>query len=380
MNRTKLNFKEQILLTLYFSQENQSNITRLMKLLFLYDEIFNINLKKDLNFIEHNFGPWAENFETLMTPFILANVISLRTRNEKKRFSYSNEKEERIKNLIKSKYLTKSEYKSQINLIRFLSTNYDIQKLDELIQLVYFLKPEFTDKSQIKNQIERKSTEINQDLMISFFEDISIEYVTKLLRNIDGILKIFNIQDKKNLDFLFFKNLFQKFNDYYDKPNKFQKQDLLSFLYNYNSKTKYKQLKLGLISIFSMFDIEWNENFYRNLYLLIFKSIKLKWPLNQQNYERFNDLIVKFKDNTKLISFFRDIPNLTEKERIFTLELPNNMKNIEIKKEISSSSPLYKKKKTQKRKLIFTDYEDYNEEEDKEENRAFEETYSIIPE
>ena len=41
-----MNFKEQILLTLYFSPENQSNITRLMKLLFLFEEIFDLKDRK----------------------------------------------------------------------------------------------------------------------------------------------------------------------------------------------------------------------------------------------------------------------------------------------------------------------------------------------
>lgn len=376
----KLNFKEELLITLYFSHENKSNITRLVKLLFLYEEIFDINLKKELKFVPYTYGPWAQNFETLMTPFILADLVSLKTKNNMKQYSYSKEKRIRIRDLIENKYLEKSQYKTQINLIKFLTQKYEDQRLDELIQLVYFLKPNFTEKSEIKEKILRKSTEFNQNFLISLFEESAVQYLQKITKFTEGILKFFNFPDEKSAESKFFSNLFQRINEYFSIPTNYQSESLLRYLYNFENQTKYKYLKWSLISLFSMFEISWDESFYRNLYLFILKSIQLEWPLTKDSFTIFNNLVIELKNNNNLSSFFGEVPELTEKERILTVKLTEDLKTIEtieLKKDISLAEPVKRKTKREKPIKIFSSYEDYNDKEDEKENTIFEESYAV---
>lgn len=385
MSEIKLDFKEQMLLILYFSPQNKSNKTRLMKLLFLLEEFFNLSEEKRLNFVPHNFGPWAKNFETLITPILLLNMFSSRVDRGKQVYSYSDSKKEKICAFITKTYLQNSKYENELKLVEFLSKKYKDAQLNDLIQLVYFLSPEYTNKSEIKSRITEMSTKYNVEVLLEFIEKIPLEYVLRLFKdelNYKRILRFFNVPNIniQGIDYQFLIEFIQQNNSYFSEKEKLKKDKILSILYEYPSERIFKHLKLSFISVFSIAEREYDEKSYRYLLLFLLKCLTLDWPLNSDQYDKFNDYLLLLKDKLHLDSFFDSLPSLKEEERILTEKSLANMTTLSptLKKILSDNNrdiyPSVKERTTESSEIIALDF---SEEEDEKEDKVLDELVKI---
>lgn len=330
MSEIQLDFKEELLLILFFSPNYQSKKTRLIKLLFLFEELFDLNIRK-LEFIQYRFGPWLPYFETLITPMVVTNLLSYQEEEEKKIWSFSEENKNTIVEYIQNSYLEKEEYKEKIQLIQFLANKFKDEHSKELIQFVYFLFPNFTEKSEIKDYILSFPPNYNQSVILEFIEEVPFEYNIKLFSNpeiLKNVLKLFNIPNDSinGLNFKFIIDLLQEINTPYMESSAFDKQRMLKALYEYPSNDLFKPFKMSLISIFSMPHFDFSQKTYKSLLLFIFQSMSLNWPLNTYEYTEFNKFILDLKERLDLGSFLDELPDANEKERMAINDIGSQIK------------------------------------------------------
>ena len=199
----KLDFNEKFLLTLYFSSNNHTKIPRAMKLMFLFNEVFNIGEKKELHFIAYDYGPFANNFQLNLTPLIVEEIVTYREvcRSEIvsldciKEYFFNQIHKEKLINILENDYINQQKYINQIGVIKHLSELFDENRRSELIQFCYYLKPKFSENSIIKKKINKLDKTFNQKAIIKLISALDGEPILKLLDYSNGILKIFNIDE-----------------------------------------------------------------------------------------------------------------------------------------------------------------------------------------
>ena len=183
----------------------------------------------------------------------------------------------------------------------------------------------------------------NQKIFINFIESAQDYFITSIFEDINGILQLFKI-NRDNPEFPAFKDLFNEFHLCLNDSESFETQNFISKVNKIVIELKskiYEPLLMALISIFSILKIEWKKH-YRQILLFLFKSLSLEWPLFDKDFNIFNTLLIEFKQNTGLNSFFKSIPILTDKEINSTITLTkeilkselSEIKKPEIKEEL----------------------------------------------
>ncbi len=345
MESINLDFDEKFLLMLYFSKENNTLITRAMKLMFLFEQIFDIKSENELEFIAYDLGPFAKNFQINITPLITEELIGYRefcdnnlnyiSESYYKEYFLTDKRKEEIKNILEKEYIAKKKYKYPIELIKNLTEIYKKTHLKDLIQLCYFLEPDFARNSVIDEEVEYYSKNYNQKFIINAIFLLNENYLLKLFRNIEGVLKIFGIKEN-NIE----KENFRYFVQEHLIP--FRKESVI----NLNSVIRtidtisvqdpnrtYKFLKFKLIEIYSLIDEKAiNLQTIRILLHYFFKSLTLQWPLNDNNMKKFRNIIKGLKKEIQLISIKDDQPQLSIDYPLLKKELETEFQKKTIKK------------------------------------------------
>jgi hypothetical protein len=259
MSFKNLDFNEKILLLLYFSENHKTLITRAMKLMFLFEELFEIKGDENLNFISYKLGPFAENFQINIAPLINEQIISYKEicdRNStyipidcKRLYHLNPERETEVGNVLKENYINNLNLKNEIQIIEILSKYYDDLHYMDLVQLCYFIKPEFTNKSLIKEDVINHNKSFNQNLIINLIEILDKENFIRLFSNIDGILEIFSTYEN-NFERESFKSILIHFINSIKKQTEIDKKSLINTIDNISIKENeeiYKTLKYKLL-------------------------------------------------------------------------------------------------------------------------------------
>ena len=362
-----LNFDEKFLLLLFFSRENKTLITRAMKLLFIFEEIFKIRGIDQLDFNPKDFGPFAENFQLNVTPLIIGEIVSFKEKhnikssyispNYIKEYYYNQRNLSNIKKVMVKDYISDNSYKNEIKLISLFSNFYKQENLIDLIQFCYFLKPEFIEKSIITEQIENHSTLYNQKVIFNIISDLNELYLILLLENFEGILKIFNIR-RDNIEFNNLYSIFKLLYETFESKSKLNNQKLIKIIDNFaiSEKTRHKLLKYKLLQIIATF--EEPADFFQKKKLLIFllRSLQLKWPLNKRSINSFNKIFNSLKQFLVEQSVFEELDELDmdyvslREELQFNGEKEDLLISKEKIKEIGKKIPI--KKIREKKKVI----------------------------
>jgi len=340
-----LDFEEKFLLMLYFSEENNTLITRAMKLMFLFEEIFEIKSENDLEFIAYDLGPFAKNFQINITPLITEELVGYRefcdtnlnyiSQSYYKEYFLHEKRKGEIKTILENEYITKKNYKDPIELIKFLTGIYNKTHLKDLIQLSYFLKPEFAKNSIIDEEVEYYNRDYNQKFILKAIFDLNENHLLKLFRNIDGALKIFDIKEnsieKENFSFFVQEHLIP-----FRKESVINLNKVIETIDNISirdpNKT-YKFLKFRLLEIYSLInEEEINLRTVRLLLHYFFKSLTLQWPLNENNMKKFRNIMQDLKKNIQLISIKDDQPPLSIDYPLLKNELENEFQKKAAKK------------------------------------------------
>ena len=144
MESWNLDFEEKFLLMLYFSEENNTLITRAMKLMFLFERVFEIKSKNELEFIAYDLGPFAKNFQLYITPLITEELVGYRefcdnnlnyiSESYYKEYFLHEKRKRDIKTTLEKEYIYKKKYKTLIELIKSLTIVYNKNHLKDLIR------------------------------------------------------------------------------------------------------------------------------------------------------------------------------------------------------------------------------------------------------
>jgi len=340
-----LDFEEKFLLMLYFSEENNTLITRAMKLMFLFEQIFEIKSENELEFIAYDLGPFAKNFQINITPLITEELVGYReycdsnlnyiSESYYKEYFLNEKRKGEIKTILEKEYIPKKNYKYPIELIKFLTEIYTKTHLKDLIQLCYFLEPEFAQNSVIDEEVEYYNRSYNQKFILKAIFLLNENHLLKLFRNIEGALKIFDIKgnsiEKENFSLFVQEHLIP-----FRKESVINLNKVIETIDNISirdpNKT-YKFLKFRLLEIYSLINEE--EINLRTIRLLLhyfFKSLTLQWPLNENNMKKFRNIIKDLKKNIQLISIKDDQPPLSIDYPLLKKELENEFQKKTIKK------------------------------------------------
>ena len=345
MEKINLDFEEKFLLMLYFSEENNTLITRAMKLLFLFEQIFDIRSQNDLEFIAYDLGPFAKNFQINITPLITEELIGYRefcdndlnyiSESYYKEYYLTEKRKVEIKTILEEEYITKNNYRYPIELIKFLTEIYKKTHLKDLIQLCYFLEPDFARNSVIDKEVEYYDKNYNQKFILRAIFLLNEEYFLKLFRNIDGALKIFDIKES-NIEKENFSCFVQEHLILFRKESVINLNNVIETIDNISvrdpNKT-YKFLKFKLLEIYSLIDEkEINLRTIRSLLHYFFKSLTLKWPLNENDMKEFRNMIKGLKKEIRFISIKDDQPQLSIDYPLLKKELENEFQKKTIKK------------------------------------------------
>jgi hypothetical protein len=333
-----LDAKEKIICTLFYSRNHASNTTRLMKLMFIFDEIFKMySIENEFDFKSLHLGAWSDNFDTFITPLILSDLITVREAELYRNYSFSTEKENQLMNFIENTYLENEDYKEQLDIIHFFSSRYD-SELDSLIQFTYYLKPEFTQKSEILNKIGNLNPKFNQKIIIDLIKILPTPYLLQLIQEetIPGTLKFFNIIED-NDDYPSFKSLLIKIRTFIEDPAIFSQPELIKTISEISiTSSLYKPLKFGLLSLFTKKIVLWEDKIYRGLLLFFYKSLSLDWStIDTEGYNKFNLFLFDCKKNFDINTFLEGIPELTKEEWQDTIDSVDY--EVEIKPEYDES-------------------------------------------
>ncbi|HME50700.1 MAG TPA: hypothetical protein VKM55_00650 [Candidatus Lokiarchaeia archaeon] len=390
MGRESLCFKEKLLLALFFDKEHKSNITRLMKLLFFYDEIFKMknDQLEELHFIRHLYGPWAENFDVLVSPLVIGDLITDQEMKQQRVIAIDGSKRNQVLKVIQEEYIDPVDISDNIYIIKFFSEHYGSDVTQLLIQLVYFLRPEFATKSVIRDQIEKLPREKNINVILEFIQNAPKQVLIEFLQNettIKGLLKLF-IEPDIDVSEHFIVDIIKISTSGYIDPNSYTKQEMLSILYevnkdNVSGENIYEPFVTALIAIISLFEIHWNDKEFRSFITFILNVLQLNWPLTSVTYEEFQNQISIFKKKSELGSFFNGITPLSEDVYQNSINEFNEdeISTIEKNKKRSISLDLKKSiKKNKNNQIVRLDdfFDDFNEDDDRKNNQQFDETYT----
>ena len=345
MENINLDFEEKFLLMLYFSEENNTLITRAMKLLFLFEQIFDIRSQNDLEFIAYDLGPFAKNFQINITPLITEELIGYRefcdtnlnyiSESYYKEYFLTEKRKVEIKTILEEEYVTKNNYKHPIELIKFLTEIYNKTQLKDLIQLCYFLEPEFARNSVIDEEVEYYNKTYNQKFILKAILLLNEVYFLKLFKNIDGALKIFDIKEN-NIEKENFSCFVQEHLILFRKESVINLNNVIKAIDNISIRDQnktYKFLKFKLLEIYSLIDEkEFNLRTIRLLLYYFFKSLTLQWPLNENDMKKYRNIIKGLKKEIRLISIKDDQPKLSIDYPLLKKELENEFQKKTIKK------------------------------------------------
>lgn len=351
----KLDFNEKFLLTLYFSNRNYTKITRAMKLMFLFNEVFNIGEKKELSYIAYDYGPFANNFQSNLTPLIVEEIVTYRevcrsetvTLDCTKEYSFNQVHKEKLINILENDYINQQKYFTQIGVIKYLSELFDENRRSELIQFCYYLKPKFSENSIIKKKINKLDKSFNQKAIINLISDLEGEPVMKLLDYSNEILNIFNIDEehieKNNLLSLLdgMKKLLLRGDD--------KKDFLIHIMDNMSiddSERSFKMLKYKLLEILSIPSNTFKSNSSKtNFIIFLLKSLQLNWPLDKKSEKIFRKISSEYRRNLKIDEYKDGLEPLIIDEKNFEPKLILKSKYIGnfVKNNIAEEkSPSYK--------------------------------------
>ncbi len=343
--------EELVLLILFYSERYYTLKTRLVKLLFLFKEIFPINEENelDLDFFPYNYGATLDYDEYQLLISTLKNYefieveeqILKKYNNPLIKIKIHEEKEEEIIYMIKEKLIPeKPIYK--IELIEKICKTFPNFDNKALLQFVYYIREDFTEKSKIKEEIFNLSKTQIQEKTINLFKELRIRYLDIFLEYLEGILKIFNIS-KTIADYQIFKELFANFhiglktNSLKINKNIIQNLDQMSL-----KDKKHHRLKLSLLDIFLKNQgKDWDNEAIISIIIYILKSLSLSWPLEKPlDREIFISLTSKLLQNYK--SFYKPedtfsvlektIPTEEEIQK-FILKYENDLTDSEEKEE-----------------------------------------------
>ncbi len=301
----ELGFYEKFLILLRYSENNTIQITRAMKIMFLLKEVFCLKGSNDLEFIPHNFGPFATNFNLNITTLVNEELVSFEESNTKNYFFNVDRKLETLE-LLENEYINNKIYFKMVNLIKKLAEYYNNYHTDDLIQFCYYLKPKYTEKSQILEKIDKHNTRYNQKVILKFIKNVDDEYYFNLFSNTTGILKLFNIP-KTHFEFNSFSNFLNLINKSYYEGTNLESKYLIRIIDDMSlsdPKKTYKFLKFSLFETFSMLK---NNTLMREKLKLInyffLNSLMLDWPLNEENKHNIDKNSTFFRSNFDLKSF-----------------------------------------------------------------------------
>lgn len=323
----KLDFNEKFLLTLYFSSRNHTKITRAMKLMFLFNEVFNIGEKKELHFIAYDYGPFANNFQLNLTPLIVEEIVTYREvcRSEivsldcTKEYSFNQIHKEKLINILENDYINQQKYINQIGVIKYLSELFDENRRSELIQFCYYLKPEFSENSIIKEKINKLDKTFNQKAIIKLISALDGEPILKLLDYSNGILNIFNIDEEHNEK----NNLLSLLDGV--KKSLHRGDDKKDFLIHImdnmsidDSEKSLKMLKYKLLEFLSIpSNIFKSNSSKRNFIIFLLKSLQLNWPLDNKSEKIFRKISLEYRKNLKVDEYKGGLEPLIIEEKNF---------------------------------------------------------------
>lgn len=323
INKQDLDFEAKFLLILFFSENNHTLITRAIKLMFLFEEIFEIKGQRNLEFISSDYGPFAINFNLNITPLINEEIISYRE-TKFKEFSFNRLRKSEIVKLLDEVFINNEIVKDEINLIKKISKDYDHKHTNELIQLIYFLRPNYADVSEIKEEIIKIDKIYNQKRIINYFESFNKEYFLKLLNNFEGVLNLFNI-DQTHIERKNFYNLIEKLHNPLHNESNLDLENLINIIDNISivdSYKTYRLLKYRLLDFFSRIgDNKLNFKQYRAIIVFFFKSISLDWPLDKKSVLKFKKIYNNLKMSFNLKDFMKSLTPLKLDYPLFKEEL-----------------------------------------------------------
>lgn len=362
-----LDFNEKFLLILYYSKKHTTLITRAMKLMFLLEELFEFKGESGLDYISYNLGPFANNFQINISPLITEQLISYKEVfdknstfipiDSKRLYLINPERKKEIESVLKDNYINKSDFKKEIVIIKLLSEYYDHNHLTDLIQLCYFLKPNFTQKSIIKEQIMAHSKSYNQEIIIKMINSFDEDNIIKLLSNIDGILKLFCINEE-NIEREHFYSILEDSYLTIKAKSQIDKKHLVLTIDNISINDpdeSYKFLKYKLLEVltfekthFSSFD---SKKIFLNFFL---KSLQLNYPLNKISAEKLRLFFNELKDSLEFIDYKEKLPVLKLQYQEFKNELRSIKKDE--KKQITKRVKTTDLKKTEEIQIKITDF------------------------
>ena len=345
MERKNLDFEEKFLLLLYFSKDNNTLITRAMKLMFLFEKIFEIKTENELEFIAYDLGPFAKDFQIYITPLITEELVAYRefcdsnlnyiSESYYKKYFFNEKRKGEIKTILENEYLYNKYYKNPIKLIKFLTEFYNQAHSRDLIQLCYFIEPEFAQNSVIDEEVEYYNRSYNQKFILKAVLFLSENHLLKLFRNLEGVLKIFNIRgdniEKENFRLFLEEHLNAVRNKSGININK--AIEIIDNISIRDQNKTYKFLKFKLLEIYSLInEEEINLGTIRLLLHYFFKSLTLQWALNENNMKKFRNIIKELKKKIQLISIKDDQPPLSIDYSLLKKELENDFQKKTIKK------------------------------------------------
>ncbi len=336
------------MLTLYFSRNNSTLITRAMKLMFLYDEVFNIKEREELDYIPYDFGPFADNFQLNLTPLITEEIISYRELCKSEYISldcvkdfFINEKNrKKLVKVLEQDYINQDKYYEDIKLIKFLSQIYVQSRTNDLIQLCYYLKPEFTKKSIIRDKINLLDRHFNQNAFINLVTILNRDHLLSLLDNKNGILDLFKIEQNHN-ERDNFSLLLNNISSSVMNSDEVEKEIFVHTIENIgvqDENKSYNMLKYKLLEFLS-FDPSFIQSYNNKRQFLVYflKSLQFNWPLNKYSAIKFRDLVKDYRKSTNLNYYKEYIDPLRLDEENLKIDLTIKLKPKSYKERIDIS-------------------------------------------
>ncbi len=369
MEENTLDFEEKFLLLLYFSEDNKTLITRAMKLMFMFEEIFEIRGKSDLEFIPYNLGPFANDFQINITPLITEELVGYReycdttlnyiSESYYKEYFLEESRKKEIERIIENEYLPNKSYSNLIRIIEFITKYYSNFHLWDLIQICYFLKPEFTQKSIIDKEVKSINRVYNQTFIQNAVNFMNDGYILKLFRNIEGILRIYGIDktniEKENFSFIIEEHL-NAFKEEAPLINLYEIIEAIDNISIKDSRKTFKFLKFKLLEIYSLINEDnITKRNIRTLLLYFLKNLALNWPLNRNEMRIFRKNIKDLKNTINIDSIKDDQPPIDINYALLKRELENEIQLNALRQTSDNKIIRIKKGKTDKSKTFLID-------------------------
>lgn len=299
--------KKKILLSLYYSKEKSLNRTTLMKLIYIIDEIFKIDTDdSEFNFKELHYGPWSANFETIITPLVIGDLVHYEEHGNQKSYSFSEKKKEKLFSALQT-IISTSDNHDAIKLIEFLANKYPPSKLDDLIQFVYFIKPDSAKKSEIRERIEKYKSPYNRRVIIQLLLSFPLKFINILLKEPINLLRFFISDDEISFmdELVLILDLIRNsFNDSVQFINVKKLVEITNRIKRNDKSEDFREFYYGLFSIIMNLDEKsWNKDLLISILMYIFESLSFSWPLSNDSFENFNNILSLFKKRSGITSF-----------------------------------------------------------------------------